>query len=480
MRFVETRLCDLKNNYREKNNKFEEFKVLCHLNEPNIIGVTETWFSETSITCVENFCLYRSDRKDGRVGGGVCIYVNSEITSYEVNEKWLLTTDLEQIWTVLNFGNGKYLVGCIYRPNDVVDMELFRNVFRTEREYVDKRGFKDLLIMGDFNFPKIEWSDGAVHAINSSEHSIEHHFSEIINDEFLIQHVAIPTFQLNESTYENTLDLLFTVNEQRLFQFETNAVLGNISKGHLVICFKYALNHHETKTVASNRKYILKKADFAGMNKFFTNTDWVNIFDAINVQEMYDTLIFYVNEACQKYIPCHSSKNRTLKRIFWIDNELKELVKNKRRMRHLNCCTNWKNKNMVNEYKALCKTVKIETRKARKKYKRELVYKSIRNKKILFKYVNDQQNVKSSIKAIKNVEGNVTNTTSEIVDILNENFQNSFTREGDQELPEFGSRCGSKYLDFDESAINYSDVETRLSKLSIEKSCGVDQLSTII
>ncbi|XP_065642876.1 uncharacterized protein LOC136074481 [Hydra vulgaris] len=135
---------------------------------------------------------------------------------------------------------------------------------------------------------------------------------------------------------------------------------------------------------------------------------------------------------------------------------------------------------MVNEYKALCKTVKIETRKARKKYERELVYKSIRNKKILFKYVNDQQNVKSSIKAIKNVEGNVTNTTSEIVDILNKNFQNSFTREGDQVLPEFGSRCGSKYLDFDESAINYSDVVTRLSKLSIEKSCGVDQLSTII
>jgi hypothetical protein len=58
------------------------------------MGVTETWYSKTLITGVEILYLYRSDIKYGRVVGGVSIYVNSKITSYEVNEKWLLTTEI--------------------------------------------------------------------------------------------------------------------------------------------------------------------------------------------------------------------------------------------------------------------------------------------------------------------------------------------------------------------------------------------------
>jgi len=134
---------------------------------PNLVGVTETWFKNNSIVNVEGYCLYRKDRSNGRRGGGVCLYINNVFDSYELNDAGLNVCKLEQIWTVLYFGSDKYLIGCIYRPNDFTDMLEMETVFNLAREYVDKNGFKDLLIMGDFNFPSIGWSNGIVTSIES-------------------------------------------------------------------------------------------------------------------------------------------------------------------------------------------------------------------------------------------------------------------------------------------------------------------------
>ena len=50
-------------------NKFDEFTVVVETNHPNLIGVTETWFKNVSVTNLNGYNLYRKDRCDGRRGG---------------------------------------------------------------------------------------------------------------------------------------------------------------------------------------------------------------------------------------------------------------------------------------------------------------------------------------------------------------------------------------------------------------------------
>ena len=75
------------------------------------------------------------------------------------------------------------MVGCIYRPDDFVDMNAFEKVFTLARNYVDAKNSKDILVMGDFNFPFIDCSNGGVIAIKK-DNCIEEYFCDIFNDNF--------------------------------------------------------------------------------------------------------------------------------------------------------------------------------------------------------------------------------------------------------------------------------------------------------
>ena len=78
----------------------------------------------------------------------------------------------------------QYLVGCIYGPNDFIDVSEIKRVFSNAKNFVDENKFSDLLLTGDFNFPKIKWTDCFVSQIEASDNSIESKFKDIVNDEF--------------------------------------------------------------------------------------------------------------------------------------------------------------------------------------------------------------------------------------------------------------------------------------------------------
>jgi hypothetical protein len=111
-------------------------------------------------------------------------------------------------------------------------------VFKKTKYYVDKKGYKDLLIAGDFNFPSIVWSNGYITNIKN-ENGIEHNFSETLSNTYLYQHVNVPTFQMTNNSATNTLDLIFTTQSGSISAIDPRSVLGNINKGHLVIFFNF-------------------------------------------------------------------------------------------------------------------------------------------------------------------------------------------------------------------------------------------------
>ncbi|XP_065678533.1 uncharacterized protein LOC105847050 [Hydra vulgaris] len=255
--------------------------------------------------------------------------------------------------------------------------------------------------------------------LQKGEDSVENEFINIIYECFLYQHVSIPTFQNAQYVTKNTLDLIFTKNNERVYQLESNPVLGNINHGHLVLTCKFNLD-----TIAMENypkyKFDYSKCDYPQISLSIDKIDWNHLFDGLSVQFMYDLFIEKISQPCNAFIPIIDVNSRKkIKNNPWFTDEVSLLVRSKQNLRNENLSSNWKDLNKVMTYKNICKTVKIESFKARCNYENDLVEKSKINPKLLYKYVNSQKTIKQIIKALRDQTGCVTNDQNEIVEILN-------------------------------------------------------------
>ena len=202
--------------------------------------------------------------------------------------------------------------------------------------------------MGDFNLPEIRWTNGLVSMINQeSPASIK--FCEIINESYLFQHVTFPTFQMSHGIAENTLDLIFTSEDSRLFERKEEGILGDISKAHLILTFKILtssnlLNHEKVTKFAYNR------GDFRAFSTSLERIDWSSLFFNRPIQDMYDLLILKLTDDCNQFIPIVQIQTKDRKKLKWINIDLKRLIRQKKNLRFANCASGWKNKELVKEY----------------------------------------------------------------------------------------------------------------------------------
>ena len=89
-----------------------------------------------------------------------------------------------------------------------------------------------LLIMGDFNYPNIDWSTWSTS--NSDVNS--NVFLSALQDNFLFQHVNSPT-RYSEHTTPSILDLVITNEESMISSVAVSEPLGK--SDHVVLNFEY-------------------------------------------------------------------------------------------------------------------------------------------------------------------------------------------------------------------------------------------------
>lgn len=117
----------------------------------DIIGCSETWMSEQTlldIYKIDGYSLHCVNRQ-GRIGGGVCLYVNSH---YSVKECHDLTVDddhTDSLFLEVMASGACIIIGVVYRPPNS-DYETFRNHFDNLLFSINQMN-KNSIIMGDFN-----------------------------------------------------------------------------------------------------------------------------------------------------------------------------------------------------------------------------------------------------------------------------------------------------------------------------------------
>ena len=89
-------------------------------------------------------------------GRGLLLYIKKEISSNEVE----MTTEFdEKLFVHINLNNNdKLLVGLIYRSPSEKDKEKNAKLNSLIQEACSK-GYTHILMMGDFNYPDIDWNN---------------------------------------------------------------------------------------------------------------------------------------------------------------------------------------------------------------------------------------------------------------------------------------------------------------------------------
>ena len=171
--------------------------------------------------------MFRSDRNNGRLGGGVMLYVKSDSQSVEF---WPNTQFPEQIWCVVNDKcNKDYYVGTIYRtPNDDIYGSQAAGILR---DRLSEMHSKNIVLTGDFNYGNIDWNTLQPGPSASADTTI---FLDCIESNCLTQHVMEPT------RGTNILDLVITKDPDIVHEVQLLDSLA--ASDHCMITWKVDIN----------------------------------------------------------------------------------------------------------------------------------------------------------------------------------------------------------------------------------------------
>lgn len=173
--------------------------------DADVVALTETWLSSSVsndeiFQCAKQYKVFRCDRLDRR-GGGVLLAVQDSIECFSVP----ILTDIESTWCCIRTGFKNLILGVCYRPPS--SPPNFCESFHDCLNQITVRfPGATVILLGDFNFPDIQWSDAYQCSVATSSESL--HFSAICSDFGLSQLVQYPTRVT--STSSSLLDLVFT------------------------------------------------------------------------------------------------------------------------------------------------------------------------------------------------------------------------------------------------------------------------------
>ena len=231
---------------------------------------------------------------------GIILYIKKHLNATPIYFK--NSSFNESVWVSINLQtNESILIGCIYRSpnsNDLNNSQLLELI-----NEVSNSKFSKIIIMGDFNFPNIDWKSEKCENMNGAAFE----FLENIKDNFLFQHISMPTrgrFGQNPSL----LDLILTNEEDLVKDVSINSPLGK--SDHSVIQFTVDCNILEPDDPVP--KYSLDKGDYNSMRSKLDSIDWNLIFlnndniDDVNAQ--WNIFKDIYNDLVSTFIPIKFSK----------------------------------------------------------------------------------------------------------------------------------------------------------------------------
>ena len=451
-------------NAQSLKNKMGEFMKLVEIHKPKVISITESWGKEwinDGIFSLKGYSMYRDDR-EGKEGGGTILYISNKLEHRGCRP--LNTHDFESsTWCwIIEKGGKKILVGSVYRSTSSTafnNRQLLEKILKAN----DISGDNRLLLLGDFNVPKIDWTDKNL--LRGAER-IEAQLLDVVNDCFLYQHVREATRFRNEES--SILDLIFTKEEEDVRNIKVLQPLGKSDHGVVIADF---VCEWKSKIEQKPRR-MYHKGNYEKILEGLNEINWETEFTNKTVQECWDIFKMKLESLSVEHIPMSSPKDYNEP---WMNGKLMKLWRSKyfawKRY------TETKGYQRYMEYKKETNLLKKQTRVAKRLYEKKIAKEVRHNKRQFYRYVNSKLTVRPEISEMQNELGELVDSDKEICNILARYFNSVYTPASNEEMPEMNEIYENEISNIN---ISRNDIQTRLEKLNVNKSCGPDNIHPFV
>ena len=228
----------------------------------------------------------------------------------------------ESVWCSIKLQNSdSLLIGCIYKsPN--CSNENCLELFQLFGKVKDMR-YSHKLIMGDFNFRDINWTDMST---SSNEQQNSTLFIESIRDSFMFQHVLEPT-RYRANNEPSILDLIFSNEEGMVSDIQYNPSVGR--SDHLVLSFKFNCYTPNTSKNNTHSRYNFFKGDYQSIISQLEQTNWEGEMEGLDLSSSWLWFTEQYIDLLEKFIPESKPRQKREKAGPVVTQSCLDAIKNK-------------------------------------------------------------------------------------------------------------------------------------------------------
>ena len=290
--------------------------------KPDVIVVTELFPKNVNPTNIDKneykvkgFVCFTGQVKEHY--RGVAIYVREDI---KADYCYTLSNNdfKESVWCEIRLNSkDRLLIGGIYKsPNcNSVNHELLNGLIKQAVELK----YTSTVILGDFNFPEIDWSTWTV---SKSETHPAFHFVECIRDNFLYQHTDSYT-RFREGQDPSCLDLVLSDKEEVIEDLKIGDKLG--TSDHASITFDIVCDIQRSEPQYERPNFY--KADYVSIKDYLQNVDWSEM-SGMDSENSWKFFMSKINHCIDKHVPVNKP-NTKFKKPKWMDQYCVRKVKKK-------------------------------------------------------------------------------------------------------------------------------------------------------
>uniref|UniRef100_A0A803JAV9 Reverse transcriptase domain-containing protein n=1 Tax=Xenopus tropicalis TaxID=8364 RepID=A0A803JAV9_XENTR len=436
-------------NARSLSGKLGELQAIACIENYDLIGITETWWDDKCdwAANLNGYTLFRRDREIKK-GGGVCLYVKSDLKPCN---KDITNENVESLWVEISVGlkvTKKMIIGVCYKPPRIDEGDEAQLLLQMEE--ASKLG--QVVVMGDFNYPDIDWSNGVAKSERASR------FVNMLNDNFLFQAVQEPTRN------DSILDLVISNNAELISNICVGEHLGN--SDHNMVSFEIMLQRQRYKGVTKT-----SRADFASIRASLQCVNWERLFMGLDTEGKWNIFKTLLCRYTQQYIPLVSKERHRKAKPLWLNKSvIVEVGKKKRAFRALKLAGTAET---FIRYKEANKACKKAIRQAKIEMERDIAARSKKNPKLFFNYVNSKKMKQEGVGTLLSRGGTLVDENGEKAEIFNSYFSSVYTSE---EPDNEGFPCNmpsSSNLATD-AWVTQEEIQKRLEHVKVNKGPGPD------